>query len=83
MRVVGVIANVVADCKFTHPPSRATPKPKTKFGGKPFAPPPRNGGIGGMNISKKFGTGGAVKPKLDPAAGEFVPKPEGEVATAS
>ena len=66
-------ANGVADCKFTHPASRPTPKAKTGFGFGNKA-----GTFGsGMNKSKKFG-GGDSKKTLNPSAGSFVPKPAGD-----
>lgn len=53
--------DTLVDCKFTHPASRPTPKPRGQ-NARTSAP------ITGMNKSKKFGA------KLNPAAGDFVPK---------
>ncbi|WVR06954.1 hypothetical protein IAU60_003990 [Kwoniella sp. DSM 27419] len=75
-----------ADCKFTHPASR--PTPKAAYGKKPFSTynksvtPTANGGVGGgMHMSKKFG-GGGEGAKLNANAGEFKPaavKPAGDL----
>ncbi|WWD17198.1 hypothetical protein CI109_101636 [Kwoniella shandongensis] len=74
-----------ADCKFSHPASR--PTPKSYLAGKKSFPSRStsstfnksattngSGGIGGgMHASKKFGTNGATEKKLDPTVGEFKP----------
>jgi hypothetical protein len=62
-----------ADCKFTHPASRPTPR-----GAKPTRGHPRSrpegitGGMAGMTPSRKFATP-AAESKLNPGAGEFKP----------
>jgi len=60
------------DCKFSHPPSRPTPK-GGKFPSRSTVP--ANGvGNGSMNKSKKFGVAATkTTAKLDPSAGEFRP----------
>lgn len=66
------------DCKFTHPASRVTPKPRGSYtprggAGGAFGKRPTNGVGGGTGyVSKKFGAA-AQENKLDPKAGEFVP----------
>ena len=71
---------VSADCKFSHPAPRPSPKAQKPFGAKSAASPykrPTNGNVQRtvMNISKKFGA--AAEKKLDPGTGEFKPS-EGE-----
>lgn len=70
-----------ADCKFTHPASRAIPKPRGSYNGRGGARRSLNTSdsvsAGGMAKSKKFGE------KLNPGAGAFVPKAaDAEVATS-
>ena len=64
------LTHSTADCKFSHPASRPTPRAKAA-GGKQA--PMGNAAIAGngMTASKKFGA--VPEKKLDPTAGEFKP----------
>ncbi|CAK9782445.1 hypothetical protein CC85DRAFT_287312 [Cutaneotrichosporon oleaginosum] len=62
-----------ADCKFTHPASRPTPRgAKPARGGPRPAPEGIVGGMTGMTPSRKFAAP-VAESKLNPDAGEFKP----------
>ncbi|GMK57867.1 hypothetical protein CspeluHIS016_0407010 [Cutaneotrichosporon spelunceum] len=60
-----------ADCKFTHPASRPTPRGAKPTRGRP-RPEGITGGMVGMTPSRKFAAP-APESKLNPTAGEFKP----------
>lgn len=67
-----VPSNPSADCKFSHPASRPTPRgAKPTRGGAPKRAPGSDAIVGDMSKSSKF-----AKP-LDPTAGEFKPADSG------
>ncbi|BEI86627.1 hypothetical protein CcaverHIS002_0609140 [Cutaneotrichosporon cavernicola] len=66
-----------ADCKFTHPASRPTPRGAKPTRGRP-RPDGITGGMAGMTPSRKFAAP-AAESQLNPTAGEFKPAAEKEV----